>query len=857
MTDIHHKPLGDGATTSDEIERAAQVLEGQSEILELISRAAPLNEILERIVAWVEGYGNGNALASVLLMHEDGKRLMSGVAPNLPGHYNQAINGVEIGPKVGSCGAAAYYAQQVVVEDIEHDERWKDFKDLALACGLRACWSSPLISRQGKVLGTFAIYYKYPHRPNKQDQELINLVSRTAIVAIEFHQIEQERASLMSREPDSIERSKQERTKFYELLMNAPAMICVLKGPNHVFELSNDIYSEAVGKGRPLVGLTVAEALPEVVDAGFIKILDMVYRTGQPYYGDEVSLKLDRKKNGNLEDRFLNFVYQPILDEHGKPEGIFVHGVDITDQVLARLKVQESEQRVRAVVESAPFPIGVYIGREMRIAMGNQSIIDVWGKGPDIIGKTYAEILPELKDQAIYEQLDKVYTTGTPFHARHQRVDLVVNGILQPFYFNYSFTPLFDATGAVYGVMNTAAEVTDLVLAQQRLAEARERLANAIDVAELGTWAYRLADSTITYSTRLNEWFGFDDGPVVLAEVMECIVPEDRPAVAKAIKEAINQRKAYEAEFDVVNKKTGERHILHAKGQLAFDHNGQPVNLNGTARDVTIEKMMQMELERQVELRTMELKKMNMELQQVNENLQQFAYVASHDLQEPLRKISIYSNMLVNSGKETLSTAGKSHLEKISKASRRMSDLIKDLLDFSRVQADQQSYIEVDLNKVIQEIKTDFEILLNQKNGSLEIAPLCTVQAVPLQMNQLFYNLIGNALKFSREGVEPKVIVSSRRLSKEEQSSYKDLHTATEYCEISVADNGIGFSDAYREQIFDIFQRLHTKEEFEGTGIGLALCKKITQSHGGDISASSVEGEGSVFRVILPVASNV
>ncbi|RFZ81039.1 PAS domain S-box protein [Mucilaginibacter terrenus] len=144
-------------------------------------------------------------------------------------------------------------------------------------------------------------------------------------------------------------------------------------------------------------------------------------------------------------------------------------------------ELAESEHQIRSLVESAPFPIGVYKGREMRIILANQSIMDVWGKGNDVVGKLYSEILPELSNQQIYSQLDDVYTTGVPFHARNQRVDIVVDGKLQPYYFNYSFTPLYDTAGNIYGVMNTAAEVTDLVLAKQRVEQSERQLEQSLE----------------------------------------------------------------------------------------------------------------------------------------------------------------------------------------------------------------------------------------------------------------------------------------------------------------------------------------------------------------------------------------
>ncbi len=147
---------------------------------------------------------------------------------------------------------------------------------------------------------------------------------------------------------------------------------------------------------------------------------------------------------------------------------------------MSRQKLEEGEQQVRALVESAPFPIAVYIGKEMRIQLANQSVMDIWGKGNDVVGKLFAEVLPELDNQEIFEQLDSVFTTGIAFHAKNQNVNLVIDGKLHPYYFNYSFTPLFDAAGNVYGVMNTAADVTDLNLAKQNIELSENNLRNII-----------------------------------------------------------------------------------------------------------------------------------------------------------------------------------------------------------------------------------------------------------------------------------------------------------------------------------------------------------------------------------------
>jgi two-component system, chemotaxis family, CheB/CheR fusion protein len=258
------------------------------------------------------------------------------------------------------------------------------------------------------------------------------------------------------------------------------------------------------------------------------------------------------------------------------------------------------------------------------------------------------------------------------------------------------------------------------------------------------------------------------------------------------------------------------------------------------------------ELEDKVEKRTVSLKESNLSLQQSNDNLEQFATIASHDLQEPLRKIRTFSAILHQRySKEMTGEAGEL-IHKISLSAQRMSDLIHAVLNFSKV-FDASVFEKVNLNRILQNVIGDFDLLIEQKSAIVTHDPLPVIQGVPLQMNQLFYNLLGNALKFSAAGVAPVVHISSRTMEQEELAQHPSLHEGTTYCDIVFADNGIGIEEKYSEQIFMIFQRLHAKERFEGTGIGLALCKRIVLNHKGEIFLVSAKGTGTQFHVLLPM----
>ena len=241
----------------------------------------------------------------------------------------------------------------------------------------------------------------------------------------------------------------------------------------------------------------------------------------------------------------------------------------------------------------------------------------------------------------------------------------------------------------------------------------------------------------------------------------------------------------------------------------------------------------------------------NNELEKSNHNLEQFAYIASHDLQEPLRKIRTFTDLLRNKLPD-ISDQSKGYFNKIDLSAKRMSGLIKDVLNYSRLSNSEQVFQNVNLQETLEEIKSDFELLIEEKKATLEVFYLPEVSGIPLQLNQLFSNLIGNALKFCNQN--PIIKIDSEEVSNEEILNQTSLNQSTRYIKITCRDNGIGFDEQYAEQIFNIFQRLNNKDHYEGTGIGLALCKKIMENHHGLIKASSKLSEGSLFELYFPTA---
>ncbi|NCI46644.1 sensor histidine kinase [Sediminibacterium soli] len=257
-------------------------------------------------------------------------------------------------------------------------------------------------------------------------------------------------------------------------------------------------------------------------------------------------------------------------------------------------------------------------------------------------------------------------------------------------------------------------------------------------------------------------------------------------------------------------------------------------------------------LEQKVQERTEELRRSNEQLEKKNSELQQFAYVSSHDLKEPLRKIQIFSDLIKQRYlKDNPDAVG--YLHKIISASGRMTTLINDILEYSKLSF-QPDFRELDLNLVLGDVLTDLDLLIQEKGATIRAETLPRVRSVSTQMQQLFQNILSNAIKFSKPGIPPVICIESALLA--EKSFDAPVVTDekdADYCRITIRDNGIGFNEKYLDKIFTIFQRLHPLEKYEGTGIGLAIVKKIVDNHGGLINAHGVPDKGSAFTIILPL----
>lgn len=619
--------------------------------------------------------------------------------------------------------------------------------------------------------------------------------------------------------------------QFYQLFLQAPALINVFKGPEHIYEFFHPKNKELFGE-VDFTGMKLQEAIPELEKQGILELLDEVYHRGKTIEQHERAVDFYTKE-GRKETYYFNLIYQPWYDLNGKIQGVFNFAVDVTPQIHAQKIIEKSEQNLRNIITQAPVAMCIFKGPEHIVETANERMLEFWGKSKEeVVNKSVFEGLPEVRGQGFEELLMQVYHTGEQFSAFERPVSLFRKGKLEAVYVNFTYEALRERDGRISGVMAVAVEVTEQVMARRKIEEAEAKARLAIESADLGTYEINLITDEIITSERFNNIWGVPHG-VSRGEFASRIHPDDRAGREKAHREALlNGNLHYEARVIWEDQSV---HWMKITGKVIYDPQEKPIGLLGVIQDISEQKQFSEQLSRQVGERTLELRRSN-------EDLQQFAHVASHDLKEPVRKITIFAGRLEDEFGSMLPEKGKVFIEKIQTAANRVSAMIEGVLSYSSLNATEEPTEVINLNEIIQHIEADTEVLIAQKQAVLKKENLPEMEGAPILIYQLFYNLITNALKFSRTNVPPIISISSP-----EQSDDNG------YVKIVLSDNGIGFDRKFADRIFETFTRLNAKDMYEGTGLGLSLCKKIVERHHGSITAEGALQQGAQFTIMLPL----
>lgn len=514
-----------------------------------------------------------------------------------------------------------------------------------------------------------------------------------------------------------------------------------------------------------------------------------------------------------------------------------------------------------SIILRSDFPMFLWWGEEMiqfyndayRPSLGQD------GKHPAALGQRGVECWPEIWP-IIYPLIQQVRHTGESFFIEDKLVPIYRNGKIEDVYWTFSYSAVVGEHGNIDGILVVCHETTKQVFSKLESARIRKQL----ELSE-----QNLRNIILQSPVAMCLLMGKDLAIEIANEKILEIWGKDSDAIGKPVFDAIPEARSQGLE-GILEKvmNTGEHFIAHEmpvnlpkNGRVEqkylnfvyepfYARDGSISGIMAVAIDVSEQVLARRKIEDAIEERTQELAESNAHLQRSNEELRQFAYIASHDLQEPARKIRTFSEMLRrNLGK--IDQRSQGFLSKIDISSARMLELIRDVLSFSQLTKFKPCYVEIDLMEILENIKSDFDLLIEEKGAVIEGTGLPVIFGIRIQIIQLFSNLISNSLKFSIKGRKPLINISAKNLTTDEIAA-RSLNTKFDYQMITFQDNGIGFDQENAIQIFDIFQRLHSKAEYEGTGIGLAMCKKIAQNHQGDIFAISSPGNGAAFHVILP-----
>jgi two-component system CheB/CheR fusion protein len=532
------------------------------------------------------------------------------------------------------------------------------------------------------------------------------------------------------------------------------------------------------------------------------------------------------------DDRSFLIRLLPYRTKEDRIDGVVITFFDITKRRQAEQALMESTERFRTLTDVVPQLIWA-TDRFGRPNYFNQRWYDYSGMSPEqsIVHGWQAIVHPDDEKEAS-EKWVQALSSGKLFDAQFR---------LRNASGDYSWhivrnVPLKNNNGTVSSWFGSATDIQNIKRSEELRRNVADRLQLALEAGHLGSYEYDFKTGALLSTAQHKEIFGYAEHEPFNLDLLKAIVlPEDQHLIEAEVSKKQNGQTVYSTEYRIRHK-SGAIRWIKSSGRVLLDKSGKAQKTVGITIDITELKEFAEELSRQVNERTIEL-------QRTNEDLIQFAHVASHDLKEPARKIKTYASRLSDEFGETLPEKGNLYLDKIQKATNRMFAMIEGVLNYSMHDVLEESFTMVDLSKIINQIEADLELIIVQKKASLIVDELPVIRANSILMHQLFYNLINNSLKFSKPNELPVIKISAIEIAKGDKT----------YSRIELSDNGIGFEREFENKIFETFSRLNPKDEYEGTGLGLALCKKIVDRHRGFIFARGIPGKGAIFTILLPV----
>ncbi|MCU7492460.1 MAG: PAS domain S-box protein [Ignavibacteria bacterium] len=557
--------------------------------------------------------------------------------------------------------------------------------------------------------------------------------------------------------------------------------------------------------------------LADMTDPNWPKAIEERDRTGK-YIG----ILRCRRKDGTL---FYCEVTSRVFKAHDGSMRASTSVRDVTDRIESEKRLQAANRQLQEIIDGSPTVIFVK-DLHGRLIIVNKKLEELFGMtGEALRGKKDSEIFPKEWIEYFGE------TDETPESGRIMEIseDSDFPGGMRRYFFLNKF-PLFDENARPYALCGIASDISKTMETERQFHESRKGLIEAQKLAHMGSFTFDASTGMLDWMDEVFNIFERDPekGHPNFLDVLNYVHPDDREYVNACLDEAQKYKKTLYMEYRIITDKGNIKYLRYI-GNPIFDSDGNLVRRFGTVLDITESKTAELKLK--TTLRNLE---------RSNRELEQFAYIASHDLQEPLRMVSNFARLLAQRYQDHLDEKANEFITFMIDGTKRMQNLISDLLQYARLTTKAQPFVATDMNQIMDYVAADLRMAIDEKNAYLNYDRLPEINADPIQMRQLMQNLVANAIKFKGDR-DPEICVEA--CSNENEWVF------------CVRDNGIGIAPEYHDRIFIIFQRLHEREKYAGTGIGLALCKKIVERHGGRIWLESEEGHGASFYFTIPFGS--